>query len=130
MTDDRSVAATKQHRGRKAFLSGQAAEDLVARHYQHNGYSEAARRWRSKAGEIDLIFRRGREVCFVEVKASASFDRAANQLGKAQMARIFRAAEMFLGDEPAGTLTPSRIDVALVNTFGQVQIVENAFGGC
>lgn len=114
-------------RGATAHLSGLAAEDAVARHYGRQGRSIAARRWRSFAGEIDLVVRDGAEVIFVEVKKAASHAEAALRLGRRQMDRLCAAAQLFLEGEPAGQLTPMRFDVALVDSRGRIEVVENAF---
>lgn len=112
--------------GTVAYHGGLAAEDAVARHYAASGHVVAARRWRSAAGEIDLIFRKGDAVVFVEVKRAKDISRAAERLGAPQMARILRAAEIFLGGEPRGTDTDARVDVALVDGTGRIAVIENA----
>lgn len=116
----------RQHRGTMADLAGRAAEERVALDYQRRGYALAARRWRGRSGEIDLIFRRDDTVVFVEVKQARDFDRAICSLGQRQIGRIFRAAEEFVGDEPMGSLTDIRIDLGLVDGTGDCRILENA----
>ncbi len=122
-------AAGRRNRGRRAYHSGAAAEDCVARHYEQLGFSIAGRRWRGKSGEIDLIARKDGGIVFIEVKAARDFATAAERLGTRQMERLYRAAGEFLEGEPAGQLTEARFDVALVDGRGAHQIVENAFGG-
>lgn len=112
--------------GATSYQAGLAAEAQVAMHYQRAGCRVAARRWRSPAGEIDLVLREGDRVIFVEVKKSASFARAAERLSRRQMDRILRSASVFLGGEPKGQLTEMRIDVALVDRYGRIEILENA----
>ncbi|SNX73823.1 putative endonuclease [Cereibacter ovatus] len=113
--------------GKVSYLAGQAAEDAVARVYDRSGRSIAARRWRGISGEIDLIAREGAEVIFIEVKKSVTHAGAAVRLSRRQMDRIWGAASEFLAGEPAGQLTASRFDVALVDGHGRVEIIENAF---
>ncbi|MBD3665826.1 YraN family protein [Sulfitobacter aestuariivivens] len=117
-----------QHRGQMAYEAGAAAECRIAQDYARRGYAVARRRWRGKGGEIDLILRDGDDLIFVEVKKSRDFHRAAENLTARQMQRICNAAEEFLADEPSGSLTNVRFDVALVDQHGQTQIIENAFG--
>lgn len=112
--------------GARSYHAGLAAEDQVARLYSRSGRTVAARRWRGLSGEIDLIFRDGAEVIFIEVKQSRTHAQAAEHLTPRQMRRIYGAAEEFLGGEPAGALTPCRIDVALVDGMGRIEILENA----
>ncbi|GAA0308427.1 YraN family protein [Rhodovulum strictum] len=113
--------------GTVGFHAGLAAEDSVARGYERRGLAIAARRWRGRAGEIDLIAREGDEVIFVEVKQSSSFARAAERVSPRQARRIMAAAQEFLDGEPRGQLTDIRFDVALVDAMGRIEILENAF---
>ena len=113
--------------GARSYHAGLAAETQVAQLYDRSGRRVAARRWRGLSGEIDLIVRDGAEVIFIEVKQSRTHAQAAEHLTERQMRRICGAAEEFLGGEPAGSLTPSRFDVALVDGMGRIEILENAF---
>lgn len=118
--------AARSRKGATAFHSGIAAEESVARFYSRNGYRLIAKRWRGRGGEIDLVFGLGDLRVFVEVKKSGSFSTAALRVTKKQIRRIFAAAEEFLGTEPAGLLTDTRFDVALVDTAGEIEVLENA----
>ncbi|WP_072506467.1 YraN family protein [Phaeobacter porticola] len=115
-------------RGSKSYHAGLAAEDLVAQYYERAGYCVAARRWRGGGAEIDLILRQGAMVVFVEVKHSASRDQALARISAAQMQRMMASAAQFLAGEPAGQLTESRLDIALVDGIGKVEVIENAYG--
>ncbi len=118
----------RHHRGKVAFHAGIAAENSVAQDYERRGLAVARRRWRGKSGEIDLIVQDGAALIFVEVKQSRNFARAAQSLSARQMQRIYLSAEEYLGQEPNGSLTDVRFDVALVDGSGATQIIENAFG--
>lgn len=117
--------------GQLAYHARNAAEGVVARHYCAKGLEIAATRWRAArakgGGEIDLIVRNGAQVIFIEVKKSHSHAQAAQMLGSRQMTRIARSAAVFLADEPTGQDTEARFDVALVDSFGRVEIIENAY---
>ncbi len=113
--------------GTVGYHAGLAAEDIVANDYAARAHDIAARRWRGKAGEIDLIVRDGDTVVFVEVKKSRSFATAAGRLGRRQMERIVTSATEFLADEPRGQLTDVRFDLAVVNGMGRLKVIENAF---
>ena len=119
--------AGRRDRGAMAFQAGQAAEDQVARLYADRGEAICARRWRGQSGEIDLIARDGDRVIFIEVKQSRTHDAAAAHLGPRQMQRIWNAAAEFLAGEPHGQLTEVRLDVALVDGMGRVQIIRDAW---
>lgn len=103
------------------------AEDSVARLMQDRGLILLARRWRGKAGEIDLILRDGECLVFVEVKRSATHERAAQRLGGAQQGRIMQAALEYCDSAGHAVLPELRFDAALVDGQGQVQILERAF---
>jgi putative endonuclease len=113
--------------GLVSYHAGLAAEDIVARNSAARAHQVAARRWRGKSGEIDLVMRDGDTVVFVEVKKSASFAQAAQRLGRRQMDRLCTSAAEFLAGEPRGQLTDMRFDLALVDRLGAVNVIENAF---
>ncbi len=127
---------TERLRGALAHQAGRLAEAQVARHYAARGMTVLATRWRGRGGEIDLILRdgeggadgRGAGLVFVEVKKARDLAAAAQRLRPAQMARLQAAAAEFLGGQPAGLDTPARIDVALVDAQGRVEVIENALG--
>lgn len=98
----------------------------MADHYRRSGHTIAAERWRGPGGEIDLIAERDGAVVFVEVKKARSHAEAAARLGARQLGRILSSAEAYLGASPGGTLTEARVDVALVDAMGRIEIVENA----
>jgi putative endonuclease len=104
-----------------------AAEDQVARLYSGSGMPVCARRWRGHTGEIDIIARDGDRVVFIEVKQSCTHSEAASHLSPWQMQRIWNTAEEFLAGEPQGALTDVRIDVALVDGMGRIEILQNAY---
>ncbi|WP_375261207.1 YraN family protein [Palleronia sp.] len=117
----------KQLSGALAHHAGLAAEDQVARVYTRRGALLVARRWRSRWGEIDLIFREGERVVFVEVKRAKRHGWALERVSPRQIARIHATAELYLEAEANGSLTEARVDVATVDGAGRVEILENAF---
>lgn len=122
------VVSARLHQGQMAYHGGMAAEQTIAQDYERRGFELASRRWRGQGGEIDLVLRDGANLIFVEVKKARDFACAAASLSARQMQRIYLAAEEFLAGEPNGSLTEVRFDVALVDNYGQTQIIENAFG--
>ncbi len=113
--------------GRVSYHAGLAAEDQVAQLYARQGQKILARRWRGTAGEIDLIARDGAGVVFIEVKKSKTHAMAAEHLTPRQMERIYQTASEFIGSEPLGQDTLVRFDVALVDSAGRIEILQNAF---
>jgi len=118
----------RQERGLRAWLSGQAAEESVARHYEACGVRVLARRWRGESGEIDLVLRAPETYVFCEVKRAPSFEAALARLRGSQLDRIYLAASEYIGLTPEGQLAPVRFDVAAVDEAGSVHLLEAAFG--
>jgi putative endonuclease len=111
---------------------GAAGEDAVARWYTQSGYSVLARNWRVRAGEIDVIARRGATLVFCEVKTRRGdvYGSPAEAVTMRKQGRLRRLAVQWLGesDERAETL---RFDVASVKPDGRgawiVDVLEAAF---
>ncbi len=127
-TPQGACTTSRQDRGRRAFLSGAAAEQIVERLYQARGIEILENRWRGQSGEIDMILQDGPAVVFCEVKKARDFDTAMSRLGMPQIQRIHGAAAEYLATVPDGQLAQVRFDLAVVNDTGQSEIHENAFG--
>jgi putative endonuclease len=93
---------------------GHRSEALAAWWLRVKGYRIVARRYRTAAGEIDLIVRRGRVLAFVEVKARADFRAAAEAVSPRQQQRITRAAALFLATRPDLARLDQRFDALLI----------------
>jgi putative endonuclease len=100
---------------RRRYAFGLGAEKLCALHLRLRGWRILARRFRSPAGEIDIVAKRGRLVAFIEVKARADMDTAAWSLGPRQQQRIARAAELFVKQSPHYAGYDMRFDMMLVS---------------
>jgi putative endonuclease len=79
-----------------AFQLGISAESRAAALLIAKGFRILARRWKSPLGEIDIVARRRQLLVFVEVKARADLDEAAEAVTPRQRARIAAAAEAWL----------------------------------
>lgn len=112
--------------GRTNYHAGVGAEQAVARHYARQGAVLRETRWRGRCGEIDLILAEGDTIVFVEVKKSRTHDQALQRVTARQMGRLVRSAEDYLGSCPNGALTDARLDVALVDAQGEIDIIPNA----
>jgi putative endonuclease len=112
--------------GRQAL--GNHGEGLAAGWYQDRGYTVVARNWRTGAGEIDLILRRGPELVFCEVKTRASdrFGLPAEAVTPAKQRRLRRLAGAYLAGLTTGRPAGVRFDVACV-TGRDVAVIEGAF---
>jgi putative endonuclease len=97
-----------------AFSRGISAESVAAAWLIGKGYRILARRFRCAAGEIDIVAGRRHTVIFVEVKARASFDEAAEAVSVRQRARIAMAAEIWLANNPKIKFQDLRFDAILI----------------
>ncbi len=99
---------------RRAYRWGLAAESLAAGFLRLKGYRIIASRYRTPAGEIDLIARRGRTVAFVEVKARKRLDIGEEAVSSASEQRIVRAADLFIARHPRLADYIQRFDLIVV----------------
>jgi putative endonuclease len=97
-----------------AFRVGISAESRAAAWLIARGFRILARRWRSPLGEIDIIAARRHLLIFVEVKARASLDEAAESVTPRQKQRIAAAAEIWLAQFPQPAIRDIRFDAILV----------------
>ncbi len=106
---------------------GAIGEEAVAAWYVDRGYEIVERNWRSRAGELDLIVRRGRTFVFCEVKtrSSTAFGAPVEAVTRTKQARLRILAARWLehSDVAAGEI---RFDVASV-LDGQLEVLEGAF---
>src|SRR5437763_14844039 len=97
-----------------AFRRGLSAETRAAVVLLLKGYRILARRWQSPVGEIDIVARRRRVLVFVEVKARARLDDAAEAVSERQRRRIAAAAQAWLAWHPEHASAEIRFDAVLV----------------
>lgn len=108
---DRQAANAER---RAAFRFGLSAESRAAAYLIAKGYRIVTRRFKSPFGEIDIVARRRGTLVFVEVKARARFDEAAEAIVPRQRNRIVAAANAWLARHPEEVASPMRFDVVLV----------------
>lgn len=105
-------------RRRRAYGFGRRAETLAALWLRLKGWRVLDRRFRSGAGEIDLVVRRGGVVAFVEVKARPDPAAAEAALTDRQRRRTAQAAQIWIGRHAARLAPDSdltfRFDMVLV----------------
>lgn len=114
-----------------ALNRGRQAEDRAFALLSHQGLTPVSRNFRTRGGEVDLIFRDGGTLVFVEVKYRQrdDFGGAAAALSSAQSQRIRRAAQSFMLQQGLNeSRTACRFDVVLVAADGeQCEWLRNAF---
>ena len=110
-----------------AFRFGLSAESRAAAYLIAKGYRIVARRWRSPAGEIDIVARRRGTLVFVEVKARERLDDAAEAVIVRQQRRIIAAAQAWLASHPDDVNSNIRFDVVLVAPKSLPRHIQAAF---
>ncbi|MFP4475468.1 MAG: YraN family protein [Desulfatibacillaceae bacterium] len=113
------------------YTKGRKGEDIAVHTLVARGYKILERNWRGRAGEVDVIAKKGRTLVFVEVKARASsrYGNPKEAVHPEKQRRISMVALEYLkstGHSKAG----ARFDVVAIRTDTQppeVEVVENAF---
>src|SRR5438477_12725403 len=124
----RPVTGPAAHRNRQvAFRVGLSAESRAAALLIAKGFRILARRWKSRASEIDIVARRRQLLVFVEVKARARLDDASWSVTERQRARIIAAAEAWLAANPDPSIQDIRFDAMLVAPGRMPQHIPAAF---
>ena len=97
--------------GARAHKAGHASEWLAALLLMTRGYQILGFRLKSKAGEIDILARRGRTLAVVEVKRRATLEQALAALSQDQHRRLLTAGRAVLRQRPSLAGHLLRIDV-------------------
>lgn len=114
---------------RKAYGLGLSAETRAAWALRLTGWRILKTRYKTKAGEIDLIAKRGKVVAFVEVKARRSRTSAMEAVTPASQRRIVNAAKIFIAQHPKAAFFTLRFDVIIVRPWHWPERIANAFEG-
>jgi putative endonuclease len=110
-----------------AFRLGLSAESRATVLLIAKGYRILARRFKTPAGEIDIVARRRGVLVFVEVKARERADEAAEAVTGRGKQRIAAAAALWLARNPTDAERAIRFDVILVTPGKIPQHIANAF---
>lgn len=112
---------------------GRAGEDVAARWYEAAGWQVLDRNWRTgRAGELDLVVRRGGIIAFCEVKtrSGTAFGTPAEAVDTRKQAQIRRLARAWLAEHDARA-SGLRFDVVSVlwppGHDPVVDVIEGAF---
>ena len=100
-------------RRQRAERAGRRAETVALWYLRLKLYRLLARRYRTPAGEIDLIMRRGRTIVFVEVKQRPDEAAGIEAVTARSRARISRAAARWIAAHPAAAGLDQRFDVVV-----------------
>jgi putative endonuclease len=118
---------TSTQKRRRAHALGLNAESLAAWYLRLTGWRILKRRYKTKAGEIDLIAKRGKTVAFVEVKARKTRRAALEAVTPASQQRIARAAKIFVSQHAKAGFYTLRFDIVIVCPWTLPERIVNAF---
>ena len=115
--------------GRKTL--GRQGEDLAAAMLEQKGYTVVCRNYRGRCGEVDIIARKTKVLCFIEVKTRRTrrFGPPQEAVTAAKQRTICRVAQEFLQRHKLESC-PARFDVIAVDFSaggGIIEHIENAF---
>jgi putative endonuclease len=113
--------------GRAAFHRGHGAERRAAWWLRLKFYRVLAINWRSVAGEIDLIARRGGTLAFIEVKQRIDSDTAVLSLAPQQRLRLARSAGLFIAQRPELAGLTLRFDLMAFGRMGRPVHMKDAW---
>ncbi|MBE6990588.1 MAG: YraN family protein [Ruminococcaceae bacterium] len=112
--------------------SGTWGEAQAASYLRRCGYELLAHSYRCRFGEIDLVARKGRTVCFVEVKlrSNVQYGLPREAVTPRKQERLRKTALCYLSEHELDC--PTRFDVAEIYTDGaggpaRIEYLENAF---
>ena len=106
-----SRTEARRDRGRQGRKDGRAAEVVAALLLMVKGYQILGFRLRTRQGEIDLLARRGRWLCVVEVKRRATVELALQALTPVQQQRLLLAGRTLADRRPALRQLDLRLDL-------------------
>jgi len=121
------VATNPSQQRRRAQRRGRFAEYLAAAFLLAKGYRIIAIRFRTKAGEIDLIARKGDLAVFVEVKARVGEREAVDAVSATAQKRIRAASDVWLAKRPDAARLSQRYDVVAVLPWRLPRHFKDAF---
>ena len=109
------------------YVRGIDAETAACLALVRHGWTVLARRFRTEAGEIDIIAAQPDLLAIIEVKARRTLADAALALSARQRARLIAAADIALAEHPEWAREGMRFDLMVVDATGTVRRIADAF---
>lgn len=111
---------------------GDIGERAVSRYLRFRFYKIIARNYNCRWGELDIVAKRGKCLCFIEVKTrgEGSFGRPADAVDRVKQAKIIKSAYYFLKKNQYYSEFMRRFDVAEVyinDNKVKINYIQNAF---
>jgi len=101
----------RQASGQRAHRDGHASEWIAAAWLMLHGYQILGFRLKGRAGEIDILARRGRVLAVVEVKLRTTMEAAVAAITDDQYRRLLNAGRAVLHGRPSLAGHDLRIDM-------------------
>lgn len=110
-----------------AYKRGLHAENIAAQLLSEKGFKILSQRYRTQAGEIDIVAENSGHLSFVEVKARRNLDDAAWSITPRQQQRIANAAGLWLQEYPDYLQHDMTFDAVLVAPDRCPEYISDAF---
>jgi len=106
---------------------GNEAETLAAQSLENDGYYIIERNYNCRVGEIDIIAKKDKVICFVEVKYRnpRGFGTAVDAITHSKMQKILKTAKKYLYENDLSD-ADYRIDAVIIDG-DKVEIMQNIF---
>ena len=116
----------------KKRKTGDIGEKAVVGYLKRRFYSIIDRNFNCRWGELDIVAKRGKYICFVEVKTRGenSYGRPANAVDKFKQSKLIKCAYFYLKSSGEFYHLMPRFDVAevyLTNNKISINYISNAF---
>jgi putative endonuclease len=112
---------------KRAERRGRWSEWGAAMFLMARGYRILAMRYRVRAGEVDIIARRGEVIAFVEVKARRDLMVAIDAVTFTSQNRIRAAGDHWLARQPDAARLSLRYDIVAIVPWTWPRHIEDAF---
>lgn len=112
---------------KRAERRGRWSEWTAALFLMLKGYRILAMRYRVRAGEVDIIARRGELVAFVEVKARRDLMAAVDAVTFASQDRIRAAGDHWIARQPDAARLSLRYDIVAITPWKLPRHYQGAF---
>lgn len=112
----------------KRIIGGNKEEVAVA-FLLENNYEIICRNFTCKSGEIDIIAKDGKTLCFIEVKyrKNSRYGYAVESINIKKQQKIYRCANLYLMKNNMDFYSNYRFDVVAIQGEN-IEIIKNAFG--
>lgn len=125
---------TRGHRLTRQEL-GALGEQLAAEYLQQNGYRIAARNWRCRSGELDIVAENDELLVFIEVRSrtnTGTFGTGQESIDIRKQRKVRETAQVYMYAKKTNESIPVRFDVICAvfhpdGTLDKLDYIRNAF---